>query len=162
MPLTGQPLSDGAPRSSREGSRPRSLGTHPMRRKEREKHLRVLMELDALGIDQRRPRTLAECPPPSEPCPFVSCRFHMALEIEHRPNRQPAVKLMFPHLGLAEMRETCSLRVANRGDRLTDERVGELLGLTAERVRQTEHTALAKLRAAMEAMAWDGATPPPA
>jgi len=53
-----------------------------------------------------------------------------------------------PHLeGPEEMVHTCSLDVAeDNGNGMTLEQIGELLGLTAERVRQIEEGAMIKIK----------------
>jgi len=56
-----------------------------------------------------------------------------------------AIKLNFPHLEAWEMRETCSLDVADRGG-ITLEEVGAVLNLTRERIRQVEVRGLAKIK----------------
>ena len=89
-----------------------------------------------------RPRTRAECKDGHRPCPFVSCRYHLYLDVNPETGSS---KLNFPHLAVDEMRETCSLDVAARGG-ATLEQVGELLNITRERVRQIEVRALVQLR----------------
>lgn len=92
----------------------------------------------------RRPRTRAGCPA-SRPCPFVGCRHHLALDVL----RSGALAWTYPGESLSELRETCSLDVAERGG-LALEEVGELVGgLTRERIRQIEGVALARFRARM-------------
>jgi hypothetical protein len=73
--------------------------------------LAIEADLDAAGVDRRRPRTRAECPPPSETCPFVSCRHHLWLDVI--PN-SGSVRLRFPGENIEEHEgELCSLRVAD-------------------------------------------------
>ena len=79
----------------------------------------------------------------TRPCPWVSCRHHLYLEV--RPTG--AIQFPFPCLQLWEMEATCSLDVADQypaGLTLTD--VGEFFNLTRERVRQIEARALRKLQ----------------
>ena len=70
-------------------------------------------------------------PPGDGPCTQVQCRYHLR------------------HTGLGDHRtlptRDCALLVAAEGPRTLDE-VGEVLGLTGERVRQIEERALTKLR----------------
>ena len=56
-----------------------------------------------------------------------------------------SIKLNFPDLDIAEMKDTCSLDVADRGG-ITLEEVGEILNLTRERIRQVEVRGLVKLK----------------
>ena len=76
------------------------------------------------------------------PCPFVSCRHHLYLDINPETG---SIKLNFPHLAIWELKETCSLDVADRGG-ATLEEVGELSNLTRERIRQLEVRGLLKLK----------------
>lgn len=88
-----------------------------------------------------RPRTRGDCFRVPRPCPFVSCRHHLYLEVLPRTGR---LQLAFPNREPWELEESCSLDVADRGD-ATLERVGEAIGVTRERVRQLEHQALGRL-----------------
>lgn len=85
-----------------------------------------------------RPTTRAECARGVRPCPFVSCRYHLYLEVSPRTG---SLKLNFPDLEVWELVESCSLDVAERGAQST-ELLGELLNLTPERARQLEQNAL--------------------
>jgi len=68
------------------------------------------------------------------PCPWVSCRHHLALGVdEHNGN----IKLVFPSIDISEMRTTCALDVADDGGATLDG-VGTLMNLTRERIRQIE------------------------
>jgi hypothetical protein len=91
-----------------------------------------------------RPRTRGDCENGERPCPWASCRYHLALDVN--PNTG-SIKVNFPHLEVWEMPETCALDVADRcGETL--EEVGGVANLTRERVRQLEDLTLAKLREA--------------
>lgn len=112
-----------------------------------------------------RPKTRGDCERVERPCPYVGCRYHLALQVNpatgsiglNRP--RPAGKSTVwrkRKLGdLAEqavewlqgMRETCALDVAERGAIL--EEVGQLIGVTRERVRQIEEKALRRLASAL-------------
>ncbi len=89
-----------------------------------------------------RPKEREDCKLGDRPCPFVSCKYHLYLDVN--PNTG-SIKLNFPDLAVWELSETCSLDVAERGG-ITLEEVGELLNLTRERIRQVEATGLEKLR----------------
>jgi len=88
-------------------------------------------------VEAERPKTRAECPE-TRPCPWVGCRHHLALEATEYGG-------VLPPLDDWETRETCALDVADRKQEPTLEEIGELLGITRERVRQIEERALAKL-----------------
>jgi hypothetical protein len=92
------------------------------------------------------PRTRGECEGVARPCPHTFCRFHLYVSIIDR--KAGIVKYTFPHLRLRDMKETCALDVAERDPNgQTLDEVGRLFGLTRERVRQMEATALEKLKA---------------
>jgi hypothetical protein len=93
--------------------------------------------------DVVKPRTRAECAEGERPCPFVSCKHHLFLDVSARTG---AIKLNFPDLEVWEMNETCALDVADRGG-TTLEEVGAIMNLTRERIRQVEVKGLAKLQA---------------
>jgi hypothetical protein len=84
------------------------------------------------------PRTRGECLDGPRPCPFVHCRYHLAsteLSVSRR------LKVRHIPCGM----DTCALDVADRGEHTLEE-IGQLLGITRERVRQIELAALFKLR----------------
>ncbi|MEZ4446550.1 MAG: sigma factor-like helix-turn-helix DNA-binding protein [Polyangiaceae bacterium] len=93
--------------------------------------------------DYWKPRTREACTGSERPCPFVSCKHHLYLDVSPRTG---AIKLNFPDLEVWEMKETCALDVADRGG-TTLEDVGAIMNLTRERIRQVEVRALAKLEA---------------
>jgi Sigma-70, region 4 len=99
--------------------------------------------------DYEKPRTRSECLDGIRPCPFVSCKHHLYLDVS---NRTGAIKLNFPDLEVWEMNETCALDIADRGG-TTLEEVGAIMNLTRERIRQVEVKALAKLDALEDMMA---------
>jgi hypothetical protein len=96
-----------------------------------------------------KPKTRAECVNGERPCPFVSCKHHLYLDVSARTG---AIKLNFPDLEVWEMSETCALDVADRGG-TTLEEVGAIMNLTRERIRQVEVKGLAKLEALKDMVA---------
>lgn len=96
--------------------------------------------MDELG--HLRPKNRDECRVSDRPCPFVSCKHHLYLDVNPRTG---SIKLNFPDLEVWELTETCALDVAERGG-MTLEEVGELMNLTRERIRQVESVGLDKLR----------------
>jgi len=91
--------------------------------------------------DHQRPRTRGECSCAERPCPFVSCKHHLYLDVNPETG---SIKMNFPDVEVWEMIETCALDVAERGG-VTLEEVGEIMNLTRERIRQLEMSGLAKL-----------------
>lgn len=87
-----------------------------------------------------RPRTRADCIDGPRPCPWVSCRHHLYLDVSPATR---AVKLNFPDIEPGELPErgSCALDVADDGG-CTLELTGELMNLTRERARQIEEKVL--------------------
>lgn len=100
--------------------------------------------------DYWKPKTRAECKGGPRPCPFISCKHHLYVDVSPRTG---AIKLNFPDLEVWELSESCALDIADHGG-TTLEDVGAIMNLTRERIRQVEVKALAKLEAltAMETL----------
>lgn len=90
-----------------------------------------------------RPQMRSECIDMERPCPLVSCKYHLYIDVH--PVRG-SIKINFPDVEVWEMTDTCALDIADRGG-ITLEEVGEIMNLTRERVRQLETQGLAKLQA---------------
>ncbi|MBW2730987.1 MAG: DNA-binding protein [Deltaproteobacteria bacterium] len=95
-----------------------------------------------------KPESRAECKCGVRPCPYVSCKHHLYLDVNPDTG---SIKLNFPHLEVWEMEETCSIDVAERGG-ITLEEVGEIMNLTRERIRQVEVRGLLKLKMTTDEM----------
>jgi Sigma-70, region 4 len=93
--------------------------------------------------ESEQPKMRADCVEGARPCPFVSCKHQLYLDVSARTG---AIKVNFPDLDVWEMSETCALDVADRGG-TTLEEVGAIMNLTRERIRQVEVKGLAKLAA---------------
>lgn len=108
----------------------------------------VDLELEKLRreLEEARPRTRAECEGGARPCPFISCRYHLYLDI----TASGSLRLNFPGLELEDLVETCALDVAERGGANLAE-LGRLLNLTRQRADQLEKLALGRLRELAEA-----------
>lgn len=92
--------------------------------------------------EEERPRTRGECVDAARPCPWVACRYHLAVDINPQTG---GLKLNFPHREIDDLDATCALDVAERGGATLDE-VGSLLNLSRERVRQVEERVFFELR----------------
>ncbi len=90
----------------------------------------------------QRPSCRAECATIQRPCAFVSCRYHLYLDVNPRTGR---IKFNFPGLGVNQIAVSCALDVAEAGP-WTLEEIGGRLNITRERARQLTEQALAKIR----------------
>jgi hypothetical protein len=101
--------------------------------------------LQGLQIDMRElfnfyKSTQGRCMQVVEPCSAMTCRYHL------HGDAKPCQIAMAPAPIV-----TCSLKLANEGPMILDE-IGMSMGLTRERVRQIEGSALAHLHRNMKAM----------
>lgn len=92
-------------------------------------------------VERIRPRTRGDCEDGLRPCPFVSCRYHLYLDI----TPAGSIKINFPEVEPGDLAHTCSLDVAARGGATLQEVAG-MLNLTRERVRQVETRGLIAIK----------------
>lgn len=127
-----------ARRKGRSGlRRSRTLATRRLSAEEIRDTESVLRELAHL-----RPTHRSQCVDGPRPCPWVSCKFHLYVDINPESG---SVKLNFPDLEVWEMEETCALDIADRGG-ITLEEIGAYLNLTRERIRQVEADGVNKMK----------------
>lgn len=91
-----------------------------------------------------RPSKREQCANVSRPCPYVSCKYHLYIDVNPATG---SIKVNFPELEVWELKQSCALDVAEQGG-ITLEEVGEILNLTRERIRQVEVRGLMKLQEA--------------
>lgn len=137
------------------GARPQTLAGKRLRalvRRER----RRLRHAPPAPEPPPRPRTRADCVDGPRPCPWVSCKHHLYLDVDPETG---AIKLNFPDLAVDELEETCALDVAEEGGPdsvrgrstleagglLELDAIGHLMNLSREGVRVIEDGALRKL-----------------
>lgn len=99
-----------------------------------------------------RPRTRSECVSAPRPCPYVSCRYHLMLDIQRNgrlrfnlpisPNEKDAESIAD---ALTAMPETCALDVADRGG-ATFEEIGVMLSRTFQAIEQAEYAAATSVK----------------
>lgn len=105
-------------------------------------------ELFALGpfpatdgpFPDERPATRAGCASIPRPCPFVSCRHHLYLDVR----ADGSLKINFPDREPDELAFSCSLDLAEDGPRTLDS-IAALMTMSKERARQIESEAFDKL-----------------
>lgn len=104
-------------------------------------------EPEQLGLFDKRPlplfkpRTRGECEEVPRPCPFVSCRYNLYLDVRD----DGSIRINFPDRAPDEMTASCALDLASDGPRTLD-LIGGLLGVSKERARQLEATGLRKVK----------------
>ena len=123
-------------RKRRDRVRPRTISIRRLSKAELNRGRLLYPE-----TDYWKPKTRADCQTIERPCPYVSCKYHLYIDVN--PDRG-AIKLNYPDLEVWEMTETCALDVAERGG-ITLEEVGEIMNLTRERVRQVETSGILAL-----------------
>jgi hypothetical protein len=128
------------PPTSRRARRARSRSIRIPRGMQRDARL-APEQAEALEAELDRPHTRSECADGPRPCPHVSCRHHLYLDVN--PNTG-TIKLNFPDLEVWELAFSCALDVADLGGTAI-ELVSELMNVTRERVRQIEMQALTRL-----------------
>lgn len=138
-----EPLPTPLTREQRRSRRRREVRARTENPQRSPKQLRVLTDDDIAVLvegELARPLTRGDCVGAARPCPYVSCKYHLALDVARFTG---SIKYNFPDIEIDEMQETCCLDVADQ-DGQTLEEVGARLNLTRERVRQIEVIALAK------------------
>lgn len=80
-----------------------------------------------------RPKVRGDCVDGPRPCPWVSCVYHLHLDVLKNGH----LKVNQPDHEPWELTETCALDVADRGETKL-ETIAGMLNLTRERVRQIE------------------------
>ena len=137
------PLGDGITREQRRSRRKRAVRARTISVKRMTKRELEIGRLLYPEDDYNKPPVRAACQGGARPCPYVSCKHHLYVDVSPRTG---AIKLNFPDLEVWEMTETCALDGADRGG-TTLEEVGAIMNLTRERIRQVEVKGLAKLQA---------------
>ncbi|PKN39500.1 MAG: hypothetical protein CVU63_15680, partial [Deltaproteobacteria bacterium HGW-Deltaproteobacteria-20] len=136
--LTMEPANDGVDgalalqmtREQRRSRRKRDVRARTISVKRMTKRELEIGRLLYPETDYWKPRTRAECAEGARPCPFVSCKYHLFIDVSSKTG---AIKLNFPDLEVWEMNESCALDVADRGG-TTLEDVGAIMNLTRERI----------------------------
>lgn len=88
-----------------------------------------------------RPTRRSQCRSSVRPCPWVSCRYNLYLDVR----RDGIMRLNFPDREPDEMMTSCALDLAEDGPRTLDQ-VAVLMGMSRERARQIEEGAMAQVR----------------
>lgn len=101
--------------------------------------------------NEPRPMTRADCKDGPRPCPWVGCKYHLLIDVKEKGgmvvNFETGLRTLSTRRATDEewmdsavdrldtMKHTCALDVADKGEHTLEE-VGELYGITRERIRQ--------------------------
>jgi len=128
-------------RDRRRSGRKREVRFQSVRTARASKRTIEWAKLRLAVMPRELPETRGDCVTGPRPCPYVSCKHHLYLDVSPRTG---TIKLNFPDLEVWELKHSCSLDVAQAGGvRLED--IGELLNITRERARQIEIQAAAAI-----------------
>lgn len=111
--------------STRHEIAPRTIGIEQMQKE-------ACCSIQEEPSPEDRPRCRAECENSQRPCPWVSCKYHLYLDV--MPSG--SIRFNFPGKDVWELRETCALDVADRGKQHSDE-IARLINLTSSNCRET-------------------------
>ena len=119
--------------------------SHKEIRRQSRSSLRVVEPPLTEEEERCRPKTRADCIDSERPCPWISCKYHLYLEV----SEIGSIKFNFPNLELDELPATCTLDVADNGGTILHQ-VGFAMNVTRERVRQIEQMGLDQVRSCFE------------
>jgi hypothetical protein len=95
-------------------------------------------------LDVRRPRTRAECEG-TKVCPWVSCKWHLMLDVNPRTGR---IKVNYPGIALEDLPATCALEVIDSAPGgISTGQIGVALNITRAGARLLIEAALAEVAA---------------
>lgn len=101
-------------------------------------------------LPNTRPPNRSICENGVRPCPYVSCRYNLYLDVRG----DGVLRVNFPDREPEEMLASCALDMADDGPRTLDQVAG-LMGMSKERARQIEAVAMGKLKQALGAREYD-------
>jgi len=95
-------------------------------------------------MERERPRVRGDCIDGPRPCPWISCRYHLGVDV--KASGGIVVNYGGPNGPTGDGKQpTCALDEADRKD-LTLDAIGNMLGITREAVRHIEVAAIRKLK----------------
>lgn len=129
------------------GSRPEPLVVVGRKDMAQTQNTRKRLHLVPPKTVSERPLTRGECVDGPRPCPYLSCKYHLAIEV----TMGGSIKAMRPDVFDAEgvpdlerLDETCVLDVADRAPQPHE--ISELLNIAPQLVERIEERAMKKLR----------------
>lgn len=132
-----------AERAPEAPARRRRLTVHQTRvtRAEREVAIAEVADVELFERPSRRGDCL-QGEHAQRPCPFVSCKHHLYLDVNPRNG---SVRVNFPDVEVWDLPETCALDVADLAPEVRRE-VACALGVSEQRVEQIESKAIERIR----------------
>lgn len=122
------------------------------------RHSRAQRALVLLNpAEHDRPKTRGDCEDGPRPCPYYGCRYNLSVDVAPAfdQDSQPIGNVQLHHTGPEDDPESfdmpagnCALDYADTPGGMTLEEIGAVMGITRERVRQIEHSAVRKVQAA--------------
>lgn len=95
----------------------------------------------------KKPKTRGDCVNVQRPCPWVSCKYHLATNV--KPNG--TLEYVYHSVSITDITESCALDVAEQGG-LSSYDVGKYLNLSGQQIKNIEKEALKKLKKAAESL----------
>lgn len=95
----------------------------------------------AVEMERERPRVRGDCIDGPRPCPWVACRYHLALDVSSGGGLQIHFEPGDLDPATGQPMPTCALDLADSRD-LTLESIGAILGCTKEWARRIEESGL--------------------
>ena len=102
---------DGITREQRRSRRKRAVRARTISVKRMTKRELEIGRLLYPEDDYAKPRVRSACAGGARPCPYVSCKHHLYVDVSPRTG---AIKLNFPDLEVWEMGDSCALDVFQR------------------------------------------------
>ncbi len=106
----------------------------------------------SLDTNHWRPKTRADCAKVPRPCPYVTCRYNLFLDV--CPNGSIRMPFGEDPDAVLNRKESCALDLAAEGERTLND-VGKHHVLRGERIRHIELAAVAKIRRALHSAGVD-------
>lgn len=108
-------------------------------------HIDRKQKLDGPGKQRQLPQNRADCIDDIRPCPYVTCRFNLFLDVT--PNG--SIQLNYPGQEVWEV-DDCLCALDHAAGKMNLGEIGRCFNLTRERIRQIEFIAKQKLRDRMD------------
>lgn len=112
--------------------------------------------LPVIGMHFEKPISRSDCVDAERPCPWVSCRYHMAHRLgsghANRPtvrdgSEDPHLDILDPDKWATELPVSCMLDITDRGLPVSADECSEVMGISAHQVRKIAAKAVGRMKA---------------